>query len=244
MKITVPSDYHSAFTKAITIARLVESGRFAEAFDVVEHCNDARAQSALWSANLDDRRTILNRCETRLIIGGYIPDAKALEQIDSLALQIAALPHDLTLSVDDKGASILSEALETYARLSMGQVSDVLDDFSMIVPGFKPTLREVDAEVINDMRHLAITRGGESFGITGRYVPDEARNAWMARSHIRRHLAFKNNPAGGVSNIYDAPMRIGSCSPQDIVINDPEFKIPSPEERAELKKQKGMDMSF
>lgn len=227
MKIQVPGDYQEAFSKAITIALLVEGGQFSAAFKEVGHDDLAYKNAEQWGmgGTLRDREAILTRCENRLGISGYVAEASIMAELQALKDQIDQLPTTGVLTVDDKGAGKLREALESYTRLGLGQVDQVLENFSFS-RGVR-NIREQDAEVINDMRHLAITRGGASFGITNTLVSDDVRNAWMARKFIDLHLSYKRNPKGSSAQAFDTPMRLGSCSNQDIVIDDPEFTLPS-----------------
>lgn len=237
MKITVPSDYHAPFSKAITIALLVEHGKFSAAFAEVGHSEAAYEESKKWGKGvaLTDRDAILMRCERRLGVVGYVPDEGVIASLKGLQSQIEALPASNTLTVDDKGAKLLSDALEFYSRLGIGQVDGVLDSFCF--KSSRPDLAEDVREMINDMRHLAIVQGGASFGITNNFVQDEVRNAWFARKFIEQHMAYKRHPEGRSTLSFDTPMRLGSCTNQDIVINDPEFVIPSKDVREKTRHQ-------
>lgn len=225
MKINIPSDYHVALSTAIKMAQLNEEGRFTAAFDLVGFTDEAKAASLNWGTNLDRRRDILQRCETRLMLGGHSPKEETMEALDLLSEKISNLPKTGFLEISDSLADYLNDALETYTRLALGQVSQSLETFSF--KGSRPNLRDEDIEVINDMRHLAITSGGASFGIGNKYLSDDVRNAWYARKVILHHLSYKRRPEGGMTVNFDFPMRLGSSSRQNIVIEDPDFKAPS-----------------
>lgn len=223
MKISIPKDYRQAFQLSIRIAKLVEHGKFATAFDLIPFSEEAKASSIIWGTDLAQRREILQRCENILSIAGFKPDEKKMAILDTLEAQIADATSPVNvLTVSDQEADILVAALETYTRLCLGQVDQPLHDFSLLP---KPGIREQDREVINDMRHMAITTGGASFGITNNLLPDDVRNGWHAKKVIDHHLAHKRQPTGGVTLRFDSPMRIGSCSAQDITIEDPEFDL-------------------
>lgn len=223
MKITIPSDYRVAFTTALSIARLIECGRFAEAFDVIQFSEEAKASSLKWGTDLERRREILQRCENTLIIGGFKPDAQQIEVIDGLASYFK-VPDQPTyaMEVDDNQCAVLVRALESYQRLALGQVDEPLEYFCIYR---KLDARERDLDVLNEMRHLATRSGGSSFGITNFLLPDDVRNGRQAQKVLEHHLAHKRNPNGGVTQRFDNPlrMRVGSCTAQDISIYDPEF---------------------
>ncbi|WP_274644658.1 hypothetical protein [Pseudomonas serbica] len=221
MKITIPKDYHQAFQASILIAKLIEQGKFTAAFDSISFSEEAKMNSIGWGSDLSKRREILQRCETLLGLHGYKPEEEKIALLDAFAAQVSDKDASvIVLTVTDKEAQILADALESYTRLSLGQVDEALDDFSY---GTKPGVSRQDSEVINEMRLLAITTGGASFGITNSLLPDDARTGWMAKKVIDYHLAYKHRPEGGVGLRYDKPMRIGSCSDQDITIDDPEL---------------------
>lgn len=224
MKVNIPKDYHTAFQASILIAKLIEQGRFATAFDTIPFSEEARSGSLLWTSDISRRREILNRCETILAIGGYKPDEQLIALLESFESALAN-PADsiITITVNDLEAAILANALEIYTRFSLGQVDQALDDFSF--SSSKPSVRAQDKEVINEMRHIAITTGGASFGITNLLLPDDVRNGWLAKKVIDHHLAHKRQPEGGRTLRFDTPMRIGSCTAQDVTIDDPEFSV-------------------
>lgn len=224
MKITIPSDYQVAFQASILIAKLIEQGKFTAAFDSINFSAEAKAQSVLWDSDLDRRREILHRCENVLALHSYKPDELKMTLLESFETQVSNTDGTVAvLSVTDKEAKILVDALEAYTRLSIGQVDAALEEFSFA--SHKPTVRPQDSEVINDMKWLAIKTGGASFGITNSLLPDDARNGWLAKKVIDYHLAYKQSPKGGFGLRYDTPMRIGSCSAQDISIEDPDLAI-------------------
>jgi hypothetical protein len=222
LKITIPTDYQVAFQASILIAKLIEQGKFTAAFDVIPFTVEARAQSVLWESDLDRRREILHRCENVLALHSYKADEAKMAVLESFETQLSNPDgQGVVLNVSDAEAKILVDALEAYTRLSIGQVDAALDEFSFA--SHKPTVRPQDSEVINDMKWLAIKSGGASFGITNSLLPDDARNGWLAKKVIDYHLAYKQSPNGGFGLRYDTPMRIGSCSAQDIIIDDPDL---------------------
>ena len=224
VKITIPSDYKVAFQASVLIAKLNEQGLFTAAFDSINFSEEAKIQSIAWGSDLSKRREILQRCETLLALDGYKGDEQKVALFDSFATQLSNVDESvIVLTVTDQEAEVLVDALEAYSRLSLGQVDECLDAFSF--ESRKPTVRPQVIEVINDMRWLAIKSGGASFGITNSLLPDDARNGWMAKKVIDYHLSYKQNPKGGFGLRYDTPMRIGSCSAQDITIEDPDLAI-------------------
>jgi hypothetical protein len=236
MKITVPTDYHPAFKTSLAIAISSAEGKLVKAFDLVGFTAEASAASEKWGFSLVARRGLLQRCDSILDMEGYRPDPDKLAKLTALSQIVLNLPSADTIEVDDRSAWILMDALELYTRYALGQVHVALEDFS-----FKD---DQISKKMNEIRHFAVSNGGASFGISNSHLSDDARNAWLAKKFIHQHLSYKRNPQGGIGNSYDNPMRIGSCTKQDILIDDPEFKIPSADQRVRTRFSTDNGMKF
>lgn len=221
MKIQVPSDHQPAFAKALALALLLEQGKFAEAFDLVGFTAEAHKASKQWRTDLEFRRAILQRCETRLMIGGYKPEPELLDRLNRLAGQIesnADFEIELPTPVDIQALAV---ALETYVRLSLGKIDDVLSPFTTLQN--KPGIRPQDGGLIDEMLHLSVAQCPAAFSIGNELVSDDARNAWNAVKAIQYHESLRQP-----SRYPSEPRRHFKTlpsSPMDILVEDDDQQL-------------------
>lgn len=216
MKIYVPVDYHEAFKKAVEVSLLIEQGKPYAAFSMIGFSPSAKSYSDEWSESLDKRGVFLRRIEEKLSSFQYSPILSQLEIYSQTYDIICQLEDIRELVINDREAWSLQESLELFCRLSMGQISDAVGVYA-----FRQQERSIkieDREWFMEMYHESVTISGHSFGIGSKMISDDARNSWMARKVIQRHLALKHCPGGGSSNRFDGPTRIGSCSKLDVLI--------------------------
>lgn len=228
MKIQVPADHQPAFAKALAFALLLEQGKFAEAFDFVGFTDEAHEASKKWRTDLDFRRTILQRCETRLLIGGYKPDPEAMDRLNQLVTQIIAgadFEIDLPTAADIQA---LAGALEAYVRLSLGKIDDALSPFTTL--NSRPGIRPQDSELIDEMLHLAVAQCPTAFSIGNELVSDDARDAWNAVKEIQYHESLKKpsvNSSEPRRHFKSLP-----SSPLDILVMDKDQRLLSDYDKA------------
>lgn len=228
MKIQVPSDHQPAFAKALALALLLEQGKFAEAFDLVGFTAEAHNASKQWRTDLEFRRSILQRCETRLIIGGYKPEPEVMDRLNFLAGQIQSgtdFEVDLPTPADSQALAV---ALETYVRLSLGKIDDVLSPFTSLQN--KPGIRPRDGELIDEMLHLSVAQCPTAFSVGNDLVSDDARNAWNAVKAIHYHESLKQ-PSRHSSEPRKHFKTLPS-SPFDILVEDDDQRLLSDYDKA------------
>jgi hypothetical protein len=223
MKINIPGDYHSAFLKAIEVALLIEQGKPSMAFSLIGFSSGVIELTKEWSHPIEARSAFMKAAEELLSEKSYKPESGRHYLLESLKVTVAALPVTSVIVVDDAGAELLHQSLETFSRLSMAQISDA---FELVAFGSRVrNISEQDKDIFIELYHESVRISGHSLGISSTLINDNARNVWIARKVIQRHLAYKRKPAGGFTNAFDMPTRIGSCTDQDVTIQDPEFSI-------------------
>jgi hypothetical protein len=226
IKVLIPGDYHWVFQQAVEISLLIEQGKPSTAFSLISFSQEARASTVLWSMPFSARASFLRKVEDALSALPYAPDSEVVDALTCLRGEVADLEKTGFMTITDRCAVVLHESLEAFCRLSMGQISDTMQNLTY---GGRAALFDPQSKRdIEELRHQAVVFSGESFGISSLLISDDARNAWIARKTIQQHLAYKRKPSGGVTNDFDGPIRIGRCTPQNITIEDPEFSIQMP----------------
>ncbi|MBD2505613.1 hypothetical protein [Anabaena azotica] len=109
-----------------------------------------------------------------------------------------------TLDLNDEQLTVISKACELFARIHMGQLEEVAWLFSSLseerYQELTETLKELNT-LITQMPKQA------HFGIRSEQVPQIAKSAYDIHQVIQHHLAWKQNPQGGVGGNFDSPVQ-------------------------------------
>lgn len=111
------------------------------------------------------------------------------------------------LTLTEGQAQVLSDALDIYSRLHMGQLDslqEILACYSKTRPGMAPfheirqTLQDIEPMITGLSNHAY-------YGIHSPELKDTARVAWDLHRVLRHRLAWDRNPEGGFTVQYDKP---------------------------------------
>lgn len=108
----------------------------------------------------------------------------------------------LDLSFEE--AQIVSEAMELIARIQMGQLDKIENEFTS-----SPRIEIGSARFDNvraKLEELSNVSGLQNLGILHKDVPEHARIAWDMHQVVRRVLAYHRQPEGGLETHFDPPM--------------------------------------
>jgi hypothetical protein len=110
---------------------------------------------------------------------------------------------------------VISDALELYMRIRLGQIETVVDPWMFAKRGDgRPQTAELLHEARRQLESVKEVLTGfsptASWGIRAEEVPDVARVASDLRDVIRHHLAWERSPEGGGSVDFYKPMHWGS----------------------------------
>lgn len=111
------------------------------------------------------------------------------------------------LDLTDDQAKIVSNALELYARLKMGQWSELVDlclEFSD--PDFAHKKFDLLEPGLMDLRKIVYPELyglGHSFGV-GKF--EDADLAWEVYEVLRHRISWTEHPEGGMGVSFDKPM--------------------------------------
>jgi len=121
---------------------------------------------------------------------------------------------DLHLTVPAATARIMVEALDTYTRIGMGQLEDIVSmgRFGILKnsEGQAPTYDELDdaEQHINAAKKTLFGfPSNASHGIFSDKVAERFRTTWGVMKALRHRLAWDRTPEGGFQTSFDEPMR-------------------------------------
>lgn len=103
------------------------------------------------------------------------------------------------ITVTEKQAYIMRDALEVLSRLQIGQVWAATDN----LPSDSDKVRNWDMQ-------KALEAAYEPFEPSSHKHNDTSEIAWDLYTVIRHRLAWDNNPQGGYGVSFDKPMQMGS----------------------------------
>jgi hypothetical protein len=112
----------------------------------------------------------------------------------------------VTITCSIEQASVISEALDLYSRVLMGQFDNL---------GWTLALRynfDVDAaaKLLNELKYVIfpeLPRGGAYYGIIHPRLHEDSRIAYDIHQVIRQKLAYFRKPEGWITVDFDDPMR-------------------------------------
>jgi len=106
------------------------------------------------------------------------------------------------LEVNEKQAQVVSEAMELYARLGIGQYGEL----NHMSPPQKPAHAESFFLAVKDLERYVFDETTARPSISGAAEP--YRIAYDVYQVVRHRLAWDKEPAGGVQVWYDKPFRV------------------------------------
>ena len=121
-------------------------------------------------------------------------------------------PYHLYLT--ERQAQILTEALDLFSRIGMGQFGEI--GYILSVYQNKNTSEDSYTKInkIDEIRRLAreaaniwMGSSGSYHGITSDNISDVFRVAWDLQQVIRHRLAWDRSPSGGLQVNFDTPLR-------------------------------------
>lgn len=118
------------------------------------------------------------------------------------------MAHKYNIVVDEQQARILVAALDLYARIGIGQFTEVVRVYNY---AWKMPIPMVD-RLVDAMNGAKLVIGfgpGGSYGIHSPDVHDVFRRAFDIQCVIRHRLAFDGTPEGGLGVDFDEPRQIG-----------------------------------
>lgn len=118
------------------------------------------------------------------------------------------------IEVSEEQARIISEALDLYMRVRLGQVEVIIEPWRFAIRGDQQEQtaeRLLVAERLVGDAKMALTgfTPTASFGIGHDAVPNDARIAQDIRQTIRHRMAWDRRPEGGHTADFHEPMSWG-----------------------------------
>lgn len=116
----------------------------------------------------------------------------------------------MKLKINETQAKTIIKALDLYSRLQMGQIHELGTPYS---GPFTKQIEKADKEkledILNELKQTLFPElsQGAFYGIFSQEVPDEAKISYDMIQVIRNHLAWKNNPKGGITVDFDQPLK-------------------------------------
>lgn len=148
-----------------------------------------------------------------------------------------SIEPDLHLTVPAATARIMVEALDTYTRIGMGQLEDIVSmgRFGILKnsQGQAPSYDDLD----DAEQHFNAAKkslfgfpSNASHGIFSDKVAERFRTTWGVMKALRHRLAWDRTPEGGFQTSFDEPMRgeapagvtVTSGSAEDVLAELPE----------------------
>jgi hypothetical protein len=201
------SKYKVIPTKEIPNFRFPLSGWEPGKWAIIESCEGLSAE---------DINLIPNVYEidgTSYIVKSVHPTKGATDKAIQAYRQSSPPESPLTyqLSLTEKQAQVIIDALDLYSRVGMGQLEDVAHVLRLYS---KPSEKYAEWNRIdmvqNLMREAAVAwvgNAGSYYGITNQKISDVFRVAFDLQQVIRHRLAWDKNPEGGVFVRFDEPMK-------------------------------------
>lgn len=107
-------------------------------------------------------------------------------------------------------ANVVLAALDLYSRLHMGQVDNVEMFYRLLGIKLNKTNQcRTVSQLCDDIKANVfpeLSRDG-FYGITSDKIHDDARVAWDLIQAMRRPIAWKQHPEGGMTVDFDAPLK-------------------------------------
>lgn len=118
------------------------------------------------------------------------------------------MPNKYNIVVDEAQARILVAALDLYARIGIGQFTEIVRVYNY---EWKTPIPMVDrlVDAMDAAKRIVGFGPGGSYGIHSPDVHDVFRRAFDIQCVIRHRLAFDRTPEGGFGVDFDEPRQIG-----------------------------------
>ena len=118
-------------------------------------------------------------------------------------------PYNLSLT--ERQAQVLVDALDLYSRIGMGQLTEI----SHVLRMNSKAVDEVDM-MLREASYCWMGGAGSYYGITSDKINDVFRVAWDLQQVIRYRLAWDRNPDGGIQVHFDEPLK-SSAEPLAVI---------------------------
>jgi hypothetical protein len=121
-------------------------------------------------------------------------------------------PRPYHLSLTERQARVITEALDLFSRIGMGQLEEIAHILgSYTKPSESSSLLPERLEEVKRLaREASNVWTGNHFGcrgISSEEIGDTFRVAWDLHQVIRHRLAWDRNPKGGLQVSFDTPMK-------------------------------------
>lgn len=121
---------------------------------------------------------------------------------------------DVHLTVPAATARIMVEALDTYTRIGMGQLEDIvsmgrfgiLKNSEGVAPSYD-AMEDAEHHLNAAKKSLFGFPSNASHGIFSDKVAERFRTTWGVMKALRHRLAWDRTPEGGFQTSFDEPMR-------------------------------------
>jgi len=132
------------------------------------------------------------------------------------------------LTVTEEQARILTDALDLYSRIGIGQFEEVLQVYDRNLKLDEETRDRIRIGLDIAKREAGHPRSG-SHGIHNEKVDDRFRAAYDLQQVVRNRLAWDRNPKGGIQVQFDEPraisqMRLATIEKVKPPVIDEEFQ--------------------
>lgn len=218
-------DFRNSISQALAFYASICAGNFSVVADLVE--SGVIALKHPEPAQIQEARGWLDLANSALFSPQFVDESATYAVLPPNAERLAEITRRVQAHLQAgtdfefcsaEEALLVSEALELYARIGIGQIESVIEHFRMqpLPPadsglGLSHWMERFDAaqQMAFRAKHLLFGyEPGQSAGIYNRSVSPAALAAWHLRKSLEHRLAFDRNPAGGVFNNYDGPMQV------------------------------------
>ena len=135
------------------------------------------------------------------------------------------------LTLNDEHVQMLLRALDVYSRIGCGQLNRILELFLG-----DPRRRECSSiqreALFRFKQQLLPLEGDASYSICSPEVPVDYRLAWDVLQVVRHHVAWEEQPAGGLFVQFDSPMNTSGapfCTIETVDSDQAATNVPSVE---------------
>ena len=125
--------------------------------------------------------------------------------------------NSYTITVTEKQAKLIAQALDLVSRLQMGQWPEFIDWLPQQHLFNRHELREKIQPIMAEHFRKARPEGcqypidgwNNNYDIHSEFVRDAARVAWDLQKVIEHQLAWDHSPNGGITVDFDGPVHAG-----------------------------------
>ena len=113
------------------------------------------------------------------------------------------------LELDEEQLKLIQSALDLRSRIQMGQLEELVDHFNGPLRHLENEKLNNAKEKIQEVKEILFPElsGSAFYGIKNNSLPIESQRAYDMVQVIRREIALKNKPQGGITVNFDQPIR-------------------------------------